>query len=67
MLFGKRMTPMILASDVRTITIAIEEPFIIIIIIIIMLIIQSGRECKAVRERFTLYQPEDSSPTIQTY
>ena len=33
----------------------------------IIIIIKNGRQCKAERERCTLYQSEDPSPTIPTY
>ena len=35
--------------------------------VIIIIIIKKGRQCKARRERLTLYQSEDPSPTIPTH
>ena len=39
----------------------------LIYIFIIIIIIKRGRQCKAEREWYTLYQSEDPSPTIPTF
>ena len=36
-------------------------------LLFIIIIIKKGRQCKAGRERLTLYQSEDPSPTIPTH
>ena len=36
-------------------------------VLLIIIIIKKGRQCKAEREWYTLYQSKDPSPTIPTY
>ena len=38
-----------------------------VIIIIVIIIIEKGWQCKAGRERLTLYQSEDPNPTTPTH
>ena len=44
----------------------IVENYFVIIVIIIIIIIKTGRQCKAGKERSTLFQSKDSSPTVPT-